>query len=189
MPALTPPAPVRDPLGLVSVRLARTSDRIPYRHSTPTAVGCQAAPAACESTPASWGPTVGVMESTPQRVREVRIALGMKQEEFARKVDVGLKAVQHWESGRRTPERDSLAKIANGLGKLGNDAFLYITGMIDMPAWVARALPPPAEVSSEEVRASATRRIVQPGQADPERPAQGPKQPGSRRGSGQPKSS
>lgn len=50
-----------------------------------------------------------------QRLRELRLARGLTQEQLARKIDVGLDAVRKWERGRRTPMLDMAAKLADAL--------------------------------------------------------------------------
>jgi putative transcriptional regulator len=41
----------------------------------------------------------------PLDVRAVREGLGLSQEQFARRYNLELDAVQNWEQGRRTPDR------------------------------------------------------------------------------------
>jgi transcriptional regulator with XRE-family HTH domain len=50
-----------------------------------------------------------------QRLRELRLARGLTQEQLARKIDVGLDAVRKWERGKRTPMLDLAAKLADAL--------------------------------------------------------------------------
>lgn len=50
-----------------------------------------------------------------QRIRELRVARGLTQEQLARKIDVGLDAVRKWERGKRTPMLDMAAKLADAL--------------------------------------------------------------------------
>jgi putative transcriptional regulator len=41
----------------------------------------------------------------PVDVRSLRLGLGMSQEQFARRFNLDLDALQNWEQGRRSPER------------------------------------------------------------------------------------
>jgi putative transcriptional regulator len=41
----------------------------------------------------------------PVDVRSLRLSLGMSQEQFARRFNLDLDALQNWEQGRRSPER------------------------------------------------------------------------------------
>jgi transcriptional regulator with XRE-family HTH domain len=50
-----------------------------------------------------------------QRLRELRLARGLTQEQLARQIDVGLDAVRKWERGKRTPMLDMAAKLADAL--------------------------------------------------------------------------
>jgi transcriptional regulator with XRE-family HTH domain len=50
-----------------------------------------------------------------QRLRELRLARGLTQEQLARKIDVGLDAVRKWERGKRTPMLDMAKKLAEAL--------------------------------------------------------------------------
>jgi putative transcriptional regulator len=43
--------------------------------------------------------------SDPVDVRSLRLSLGMSQEQFARRFNLDLDALQNWEQGRRSPER------------------------------------------------------------------------------------
>jgi putative transcriptional regulator len=43
--------------------------------------------------------------SGPVDVRSLRLSLGMSQEQFARRFNLDLDALQNWEQGRRAPER------------------------------------------------------------------------------------
>jgi transcriptional regulator with XRE-family HTH domain len=50
-----------------------------------------------------------------QRIRDLRKAAGLTQEQLARKIDVGTDAVRKWEKGRRTPLLDMAQKLAVAL--------------------------------------------------------------------------
>lgn len=41
----------------------------------------------------------------PVDVRSLRVSLGLSQEQFARRFNLDLDALQNWEQGRRSPER------------------------------------------------------------------------------------
>ena len=43
--------------------------------------------------------------TAPVDVRSLRLSLGMSQEQFARRFNLDLDALQNWEQGRRSPER------------------------------------------------------------------------------------
>ena len=113
----------------------------PCTQSRPTVVPRQVAEYNCESKTVEWRPTVVGVETPQERIRSVRLAMDLTQEAFARQVGVGLKAVQHWESGRRAgPDSRSLAKIASGLGERGGEAALYIAGIVRRPEWIVERL-------------------------------------------------
>ena len=59
--------------------------------------------------PTEWEIAMG------QRIRELRLARGLTQEQLARQIDVGLDAVRKWERGKRTPMLDMAAKLADAL--------------------------------------------------------------------------
>ena len=50
------------------------------------------------------------MEST--KVKKIRLALGLTQEEFAHQLGVTLSTVNRWENGRTTPSRLARKQIA-----------------------------------------------------------------------------
>ena len=49
------------------------------------------------------------MTMTPERIQQLRHQTGMSQYDFAKKHDLGLRALQSWEQGKRTPGRYSIA--------------------------------------------------------------------------------
>jgi transcriptional regulator with XRE-family HTH domain len=51
-----------------------------------------------------------------QRLKELRRARELTQEQLARTIGVGLDAVRKWERGDRTPRLDMAAKLAEALG-------------------------------------------------------------------------
>jgi transcriptional regulator with XRE-family HTH domain len=59
--------------------------------------------------PTDWEIAMG------QRIRELRLARGLTQEQLARQIDVGLDAVRKWERGKRTPMLDMAVKLADAL--------------------------------------------------------------------------
>lgn len=50
------------------------------------------------------------------RIRELRNAAGLSQNEFAQRMGVSVPAVSFWESGAQRPAIDKLPKIASVLG-------------------------------------------------------------------------
>lgn len=56
------------------------------------------------------------LEGIGQRIREIRIAEGLTQEEFAKVTNLTQSAISQFEEERRVPSLSSLAKIAAGLG-------------------------------------------------------------------------
>jgi transcriptional regulator with XRE-family HTH domain len=61
----------------------------------------------------------------PVRLAAARTAAGMTVGDLARLAGVGPSAVYNWESGYRTPQPDSLARVAKALGA-GIDEFVTI---------------------------------------------------------------
>ena len=51
------------------------------------------------------GVEVARIATDPVDVRSLRLSLGLSQEQFARRFNLDLDALQNWEQGRRTPER------------------------------------------------------------------------------------
>ena len=51
------------------------------------------------------GVEVRRIATDPVDVRALRLSLGMSQEQFARRYNLDLDALQNWEQGRRSPER------------------------------------------------------------------------------------
>ena len=51
-----------------------------------------------------------------QRIRQLRKAAGLTQEQLARAVDVVVKAVYMWEHGTRTPHLETACRLADVLG-------------------------------------------------------------------------
>jgi transcriptional regulator with XRE-family HTH domain len=51
-------------------------------------------------------------KSLPGQLKALRVLRGMERDEFARRVGVTRQAVEHWESGRRTPPLKKLEKVA-----------------------------------------------------------------------------
>jgi DNA-binding transcriptional regulator YiaG len=54
---------------------------------------------------ADAGVSSTLISTAPLDVRAVRERLGLSQEQFARRYNLELDAVQNWEQGRRTPDR------------------------------------------------------------------------------------
>jgi putative transcriptional regulator len=59
--------------------------------------------------PTEWEIAMG------QRIRELRLARDLTQEQLARMIDVGVDAVRKWERGKRTPMLDMAARLAAAL--------------------------------------------------------------------------
>jgi DNA-binding transcriptional regulator YiaG len=51
------------------------------------------------------GVEVTRIATDPVDVRSLRLSLGLSQEQFARRFNLDLDALQNWEQGRRTPDR------------------------------------------------------------------------------------
>ena len=49
-------------------------------------------------------------------IKAARVNAGLKQEEFARKIKVGVKTVQNWEAGVSRPRADKMPEICEVLG-------------------------------------------------------------------------
>ena len=56
------------------------------------------------------------MESIAERIRKIRKAVGLTQEEFARRLGKTLKTIQRWESGRYNVPDSALRLIAREFG-------------------------------------------------------------------------
>lgn len=48
-----------------------------------------------------------------QRIKNIRLNLGLNQEEFAKKIDSTIPAVSNWENGRNLPNKQRLKAIAD----------------------------------------------------------------------------
>ncbi len=57
------------------------------------------------------GVEVSRIATDPVDVRSLRLSLGMSQEQFARRFNLYLDALQNWEQGRRTPDRTVCAYL------------------------------------------------------------------------------
>lgn len=66
------------------------------------------------------------METTGDRIRSIRISLEKTGEEFGNILNVTKVAVSNWENNNRTPDADTLIKIAD-LGKVSVDWLLCRT--------------------------------------------------------------
>lgn len=51
-----------------------------------------------------------------ERLRKIRCAAGLTQQDLADEINVHKDSICHWESGRRIPSFDTISKIANALG-------------------------------------------------------------------------
>lgn len=63
------------------------------------------------------------------RIRSIRNSLDLKGEEFGKLLNVTKVAVSNWENGNRTPDIQTLSKIAD----LGNVTADYLLGRTDDP--------------------------------------------------------
>jgi putative transcriptional regulator len=57
------------------------------------------------------GVEVARIATDPVDVRALRLNLGLSQEQFARRYNLDLDALQNWEQGRRAPERAVLSYL------------------------------------------------------------------------------
>jgi DNA-binding transcriptional regulator YiaG len=57
------------------------------------------------------GVDVARIAAGPVDVRALRLSLGLSQEQFARRYNLDLDALQNWEQGRRIPERAVLSYL------------------------------------------------------------------------------
>ena len=58
------------------------------------------------------------------RIKELRLQLGMSQQELADRVDVTQSQVSNWEAGRRYPYTKDLPKLARALDCTISDLFV-----------------------------------------------------------------
>ena len=73
------------------------------------------------------------------RIRDLRVARGMTQDDLAQMLDLTRPAVGRWESGRSKPRLDKLEQLA---GVLGTTSYYLLNGTDAPPP--AQALPPRA---------------------------------------------
>lgn len=57
------------------------------------------------------GSPTRVFAFTPEEIKEIRIKLGLSQQQFSRLVFVSVKTLQNWEQGRRQPQGPALALL------------------------------------------------------------------------------
>jgi putative transcriptional regulator len=53
-----------------------------------------------------------------RKIKQIRIAKGMSQEQLARELGVALNTVQRWESGKTHPSPLAMERILNKLGDI-----------------------------------------------------------------------
>lgn len=82
-----------------------------------------------------------------KNIRRLRIAKGINQVEFAKKIGVTKQCVSNWENDNILPSIEMLVKIAeffsvstDGLLGIGNDQFIYVDGLTDEEISHIRAL-------------------------------------------------
>lgn len=63
------------------------------------------------------------------RIREMREALGLTQEQLAEIIDVGVLQINRYENNKTQPNADMLIRLAQGLGCSAD----YLLGLIDDP--------------------------------------------------------
>jgi transcriptional regulator with XRE-family HTH domain len=68
-------------------------------------------------------------EKFRERLREWRLKRGLTQEELAKKADVPIISVSHFETGHRFPNAESLRRLADALG-VSTD---YLLGRVNAP--------------------------------------------------------
>ena len=62
-----------------------------------------------------------------QRIKEIRLSLGYNQQKFADCIEVSKSMVSYLESGKKTPSRETVSKIAS----ISNVTSDYIMGLSD----------------------------------------------------------
>lgn len=65
------------------------------------------------------------------RIRALRLAKGWTVPEFARRVERTRQAIEHWESGRRTPPYEELQRIAAAFGLQAEIRLIPATADLD----------------------------------------------------------
>ena len=60
-------------------------------------------------------------------IKAARVNAGYSQEEAAKKLNVGVKTIQNWESGATSPRADKMADICNLYGCTLNDIIFLPT--------------------------------------------------------------
>lgn len=63
-----------------------------------------------------------IVQFTPNQIRDVRLALGMTQAEFAEYLDVGTVTVPRWENGHFRPNKYAVEKLKAAAIEAGFDA-------------------------------------------------------------------
>lgn len=74
-------------------------------------------------------------ELTGRRLRQLRVARGLRQEDVATHLGVSAMAVSHWESGRNGPDRDNVYQLDALLGARGEvvEMFGFAPDSADLP--------------------------------------------------------
>jgi len=82
-----------------------------------------------------------------KNIRRLRMAKGINQVEFAKKIGVTKQCVSNWENDNILPSIEMLVKIAeffsvstDSLLGIGNDQFIYVDGLTDEEISHIRAL-------------------------------------------------
>jgi transcriptional regulator with XRE-family HTH domain len=90
------------------------------------------------------------------RVRERRLALGLSQEQLARRADVGLNAVHRLEMGQTTdPHYSTLEGLAHALG-------ITVADLVQEPAGVGKGSAPPETGPDLQQTLESARKVAQP---------------------------
>src|SRR5438270_318008 len=82
-------------------------------------------------------------ETLGARIRRLRAAAGLTQEEVARRARTPVATLRNWESDRRQPLADAIVALAGALG-VTTDELLGVVPSAETPA-ATQATPPPAE--------------------------------------------
>ena len=98
-----------------------------------------------DQTPIRTG-WVPVLDTFPNRLREVRRSYGMNQQEFADHVGLSNSNISDWEAGRTAP-RDEAGVVRQIAAKTGVDMFWLMFG--DTPQQVGEDTAPPPNLGEK----------------------------------------
>lgn len=88
------------------------------------------------------------MKILARKIKELRLGMGLRQHEFANKIDASQSSVSKWETGKDMPDRENIVKIANLAGQTPSEFMglssptsstgrkVYVCGELAAGRWV-----------------------------------------------------